>query len=76
MGTEAAGFTIEQAVTIEEVQAQGEALLLPVDPPWAWTSSMVTACSMVKPAASVRRRLLMQPPHPRAAPMSWQRVRT
>ena len=29
--TEAAGFTIEQAVTIEEVQAQGEALLLPVD---------------------------------------------
>ena len=28
---EAAGFTIEQAVTIEEVQAQGEALLLPVD---------------------------------------------
>ena len=29
--TEAAGFTIEQAVTIEEVQAQGEALLLPVN---------------------------------------------
>ncbi len=29
--TEAAGFTIEQAVTIEEVQARGEALLLPVD---------------------------------------------
>ena len=29
--TEAAGFTIEQAVTIEEVQAQGEALLRPVD---------------------------------------------
>lgn len=29
--TEAAGFTIEQAVTIEQVQAQGEALLLPTD---------------------------------------------
>ncbi len=29
--TMAAGFTLEQAVTLEQVQAQGEALLLPVD---------------------------------------------
>ena len=29
--TRAAGFTLEQAVTLEEVQAQGEALLLPTD---------------------------------------------
>ena len=29
--TMAAGFTLEQAVTLEEVQAQGEALLMPVD---------------------------------------------
>ena len=42
----------------------------------ACTASSVTLSARVKPAALVRRRALMHPPHPRACPMSWHRVRT
>lgn len=37
--TMAAGFTLEQAVTIEQVQEQGEALLLPADQLFAGRSA-------------------------------------
>ncbi len=66
--TMAAGFTLEQAVTLDKVQEKGESLLLPVDTLF----TAYPACTLTSPKLEARCRNGRELPMPDLAPGTYR----